>query len=242
MTDARRLAARQLADLEQMSGGAFEVLMQPHDDQYLVSLDTHGIPNGRGIPVRAREQFRIRVPDAFPYRPPSVYVHHRRWKGSPHVHWGSLLCLYAAPSVEWNPADGMRGLIDRLVTWLEQAAEGNLDPDDQPLHPPVAYPSADAGCAVVHSDLGDRVPWFTGALATKAADILFAWCVRDGSRVEVLEWLSVSDTYNRVLSDDVPLADQRGCPYFLIPTVLISDEIGWEYPNKARGAIVNTCG
>ncbi|MGW4420480.1 ThiF family adenylyltransferase [Streptosporangium sp. NPDC004631] len=240
---ARELAARQLANLEQVSGGAFEVLVQPDadDDRFLVSLDTHGIPKGPGIRVRAREQFRIRVPDTFPYQPPSVSVDHPRWKGTPHVHWGSLLCLYAAPSVEWNPADGMRGLIERLVTWLERAAEGTLDPAGQPLHPPVTYASAEAGCAIIHPDLGDRVPWSSGALdtTTKRFTTLFAWCIRDGERVEILEWLSTLDAYDRVLSEDVQAVDEQGRPYFLISTVLISDEIGWEYPAKARDLAVS---
>ena len=237
---ARRLAARQLADLEQLSGGAFEVLAQPDadDNRFLVSLDTHGISDGPGIRVRARELFRIRVPDTFPYRPPSVFVDHRRWKGTPHVHWGSLLCLYAASSVEWSPADGMRGFIDRLVTWLERAAEGTLDPDGQPLHPPVTYTSTEAGHVVIHPDLANRVPWSTGAVSTKPVETLFAWCTRDGSRLEVVEWLSVLDTYDRVLADDIQAADNQGRPYFLIPTVLISDEIGWEYPEKARDLAV----
>ena len=63
----------------------------------------------------------------------------------PHVQWQHLICLYAAPSVEWLPADGMRGLLDRLIAWLRRAAAGDLDPEDQPLHPPVAYVSLSAG-------------------------------------------------------------------------------------------------
>ena len=235
---ARRLAARQLADLEQLSGGAIEVLTQPNADDgpILVSLDTNGIPTGTGIRVRSREQFRIFVPDDFPYRPPHVIVDHRRWRGTPHVQWGSLLCLYAAPSVEWNPADGMRGFVDRLLTWLERAAEGSLDPEGQPLHPPATYPSAEAGRLIVHPDLADLVPWSTGAsdLDTSRYEPLYAWCSRDGNRVEVIEWLSTLAAYDRVLSDSVRAVDSQDRPYFLIPTVLLGGEIGWEYPEKAR--------
>jgi integrative and conjugative element protein (TIGR02256 family) len=235
---ARQLAARQLAALEQVSGGAFEVLAQPDadDDRFLVSLDTHGIPNGAGIRIRGREKFRIRVPDTFPYQPPTVFVDHRRWMGAPHVQWGNLLCLYAASSVEWNPADGMRGLVGRLTTWLERAAEGTLDPAGQPLHPPVTYPSAEAGLVIVHPDLGTLVPWPTGAVDPdmNSVVIVFAWCTRDSNHVEVLEWLNRLDAFERVLSDDLKVVDDEGRPYFLIPTMLISNEIGWEYPDKAR--------
>src|SRR2546430_16856556 len=63
------------------------------------------------------------------------------WADTPHVQWQKTLCLYAAPAVEWLPSDGMSGLVDRLIRWLRQAAAGNLDPEGQPLHPPVAYAS-----------------------------------------------------------------------------------------------------
>jgi len=64
--------------------------------------------------------------------------------------------------VEWNPSDGMAGFVQRLVLWLERAAAGQLDGPGEPLHPPVAYPSGDAGLVVVHADApaaeGD-MPW-----------------------------------------------------------------------------------
>jgi hypothetical protein len=103
------------------------------------------------------------------------------------VQWGRYLCLYAAPSVEWLPADGMRGLLDRLLTWLERAAAGTLDPDGQPLHPPTAYPKAN-GFVIVTSNLGDRVP--RAAEPGGAVVRQFAWCVRDGDRVDLLAWLT----------------------------------------------------
>ena len=57
------------------------------------------------------------------------------------MQWGRHLCLYAAPSVEWVPSGGMDSFIERLAAWVVRAAEGTLDPDGQPLHPPVAYPT-----------------------------------------------------------------------------------------------------
>ena len=67
-------------------------------------------------------------------------------------------CLYAAPSVEWVPSGGMDSFIERLAAWVVRAAEGTLDPDGQPLHPPVAYPTAGAGVAVVHPDVRQSGP------------------------------------------------------------------------------------
>lgn len=236
-----RLATRQLADLQRFTQGAVQVLVEPEDDDepFLVSLDTHGIPRGPGVRVGGREMFKIFVPPTFPYRPPTVLAAHRRWRGSPHVQWGRQLCLYAAASVEWDPGEGMRGFVVRLLAWVERAAAGELDPDGQPLHPPVAYTGRHAGQLVVHPDLGDRVPWSKqeSDMATDrgrtAAVTLFAWCVRDGDRVEVLEWLTVSEVLDRVLSTGTPLVDDRGRRGFVAPTLLLTGELGWEYPDTA---------
>ncbi len=124
-----------------------------------LSLDCAGTPHSpNGLKLRRRERFVVRIPPDFPFVIPHVAVPHRRWAGIPHVQWGSLLCLYAAPSVEWVPADGMFGLLDRLSVWLERASLGELDPDDQPLHPPVAYTKASETFLIVRADIGSRAP------------------------------------------------------------------------------------
>ena len=153
------LARRQLVDLVERSEGAIELVKSTVDGRWTVfevALDTRGIATGNpvGIHVRARNRFEIIVDDRFPYHPPTVRALHRRWAGTPHVQWGRQLCLYAAPSVEWDPRNGMRGLIDRLLTWLQRAAAGTLDPDGQPLHPPVTYTTPGAGWIVINPDLG----------------------------------------------------------------------------------------
>ncbi|CDZ87474.1 ThiF family adenylyltransferase [Rhodococcus ruber] len=229
------LAAVQLTELAEASGGAIEVLgTEEASDSttFTVSLDTHGIRTANGgIRVRERERFEFVVPDTFPYEPPTVRVPHIRWSGTPHVNWGSHLCIYAAVSVEWNPADGMRGLIARLMLWLERAAEGTLDPEGQPLHPPVAYSSYDNGWIVIHPDLGDRVPW--APASAERTSTLYAWCRRHGKRIDVLEWLTLGEACKRVLTDDLTAADAAGRPHFVTPAFLISDELGFEYPDKA---------
>jgi predicted acylesterase/phospholipase RssA len=91
-----------------------------------------------GLDIRARERFTIAIPDGFPFEEPSVGVLHQRWAGNPHVQWATVLCLYQTRS-EWDPADGMTGLIDRLHTWLERGAAGELDAIGGPLHPPAVY-------------------------------------------------------------------------------------------------------
>lgn len=231
------LAAAQLADLAESSDGAIEVLATADGTgttTFTVSLDTHGITTGNGgITVRDREKFEFIVSDTFPYQHPAVRVSHRRWAGTPHVQWGRVLCLYAAPSVEWNPSDGMRGLISRLNLWLQRAAEGTLDPDGQPLHPPVAYTSSEAGRIIVNPDLGNLVPWRSGD--SDATATVYGWCSRIGQRVDVLEWLTDVELFDRVLDDDFVAFDDLGRPYFIAPALLISDELafGFEYPDKA---------
>ncbi len=200
-----------------------------------VSLDTRRIQHSpAGIRVRTREVFWIAAPEDFPFEPPAIVATHSRWAGTPHVQWGSHICIYAAPSVEWSPTDGMRGLIDRLMLWLERAAMGNLDPEGQPLHPPVAYAKASAGSLVVRADLGSKVPW---SASTSGTSIQFAWCVMDGDRADVLQWLDYGDVATRVLHKEFSPVDERGRPFFLATSAFISDQIAFEYPKKAQALV-----
>jgi hypothetical protein len=206
------LAHRQLSDLADVSGGAIQLLGVEQDDKgqttFTVSLDTSGIiTSGPGIRVRARERFEILVGPSFPLAHPDVYVMHRRWAGTPHVQWGRLLCLYAAPSVEWNPADGMRGLIGRLNLWLQRAAVGELDPAGQPLHPPVAYSSYKNGWVVVRPDVGELAPWRDTEPDSAPVRLLYAWCAQRGKRIDVLEWLTGQQVYQRLVADQLPARD-----------------------------------
>lgn len=231
------LAVRQLADLAEVSDGAVEILgSTPSDDgavQLDVSLDTSGIETlDGGIHVRDRERFRIVVTDRFPHVPPAVVTPHRRWAGTPHVQWGGVLCLYAATSVEWNPSDGMRGLIERLVLWLERAAAGTLDSHGQPLHPPVTYASADAGVLVVRADLGELVPWGDDS-PDATTSMMYALCVYDGERLDVSEWLEPEALFERVLADKINDADEAGRRHVVAASFFVSDEIAFEYPRKA---------
>src|SRR5262249_11130965 len=114
------LAERQLKEFAAVSDGSIEVLDWQDTTGgrwFTISMETSGIPAGSGITVRDRERFRIFVGSKYPYRHPAVWVTHRRWARTPHVQWGCHLCLYAAPSVEWVPSDGMDGFIERLATW-----------------------------------------------------------------------------------------------------------------------------
>lgn len=238
----RELALQQLEELAAASGGAVTVIGSRDTADYLIidiSLDTHGIQTvGAGITVRQRERFEIRVSDKYPFRPPSVWAGHRRWAGTPHVQWARCLCLYVASSVEWNPVDGMRGFIERLTRWVENAAAGTLDPDGQPLHPPVTYHNEWAGFAVVHPDVGDLAPWGDSITPGQTAQ-LFAWCTRSGDRVDVAEWLTIQEMGARVLGDGFVATDESGLPFIVAPLVLISDELSMEYPDKGADLVAS---
>ncbi|MEX5635825.1 ThiF family adenylyltransferase [Parafrankia sp. FMc2] len=240
MTDeAGLLARRQLLDLVEVAGGAVELLEERKNfygnTVFTISMDTSGLVRGpNGITVRPRERFKVIVPNGFPFEPPSVVAVHNRWAKTPHVQWGSSLCLYASSSVEWNPSDGIRGLISRLSTWVEHAAAGTLDPDGQPLHPPAVYTSADAGIVLVHPDLGDRVPWASDGAGSEIRTLI-AWCAADTRqrRVDVLEWVDLATATERADAGDAEVF-VRGHPVVAVPVVLTPDEFGFEYPADVK--------
>ncbi len=92
--------------------------------------------------MRPRERLILQIPQGFPLDYPGVDAAHKRFADSAHVQWGSHLCIYRAPDIEWVPSDGMYGFIERLNDWLKAGALNQLDPDGEPLHPPVAYPTS----------------------------------------------------------------------------------------------------
>jgi molybdopterin/thiamine biosynthesis adenylyltransferase/proteasome lid subunit RPN8/RPN11 len=61
----------------------------------------------------------------------------------------------------------------------------------------------------------------------------FAWCVREGDRIDVVAWLTEHQLVGRVNQAEGRSTNSQGRSYFIAPVVLISDELGWEYPNSA---------
>jgi len=241
LTPGQRLAADQLAEIADRSDGAVEILRRPYrpgTGQSVtidIALDCTGIaPAPDGLRLRARETFGLEIGLAFPFTVPQVSVRHTRWAGTPHVQWQSILCLYAAPSVEWLPADGMRGLLDRLILWLRQAAAGDLDPDGQPLHPPVAYASLAAGVAVVRPDLPATGISRAGSSGGDAT-LVVAVCQHDRpDRADVTEWITPEQWKLRFQAAELRGdLDDDGRRLFGAAVILLSRDIGFEYPDKA---------
>ena len=61
---------------------------------------------------------------------------------------------------------------------------------------------------------------------------MVAWCTLTGDRVDVLEWTSWLTAYDRVLADGFS-PFHGGRPLVVMPVLLISGELGFEYPDRA---------
>lgn len=94
------------------------------------------LPQPGGLPVSCdREELIMRFGRGYPLVPPDVWVDHDRFVGHPHVLQGRRLCVYLDPSREWNPAVGVRGFLNRLWIWFENAASGAFDAANAMYHP-----------------------------------------------------------------------------------------------------------
>jgi integrative and conjugative element protein (TIGR02256 family) len=194
-----------------------------------VSVDCINLTSVRGgVRLHARERLTILVPRRFPLDHPLVWTRHRRWAGTPHVQWGRQLCLYVAPSVEWDPSDGMFGYVERLMRWLEKAAGGELDAVGMPLHPPVAYYNAGAGAVVVRADAPratTAAPWFGAALLHHV----------DNQRVDIVGWIALTEQWPATMAEARAVAREpdAGARILLAPAILLPTAIGFEYPAAA---------
>jgi predicted acylesterase/phospholipase RssA len=180
-----------------------------------VSVDCRGIERrDGGVALRTRERLVLKVGVTFPFAPARVWTTRRRWAGTPHVHWGRVLCLYQSPSTEWLPSDGMYGLVERLFLWLEAAAAGELDPEDAPLHPPVTYNEGSRLVVPrVDTPAVQDAPWLGWVKAEQAK-----W------RTDLVGWEPHKDADNKWT-----LPPKPGGPAVLVPV-----PFSWEYPRTVR--------
>jgi len=154
-----QLALSQLADIVAHSNGALELLEPPAESKGYIcvqlSLETKQYRSENGIAFRDRERLSLHVHPDFPFQKPDIYFNHKRFIGTPHVQWGNSICLYQSPETEYDPADGIFGFFDRVEHWMRAAGKGELDPDDAPLHPPVAYKNSSTTFIVRADTPGD---------------------------------------------------------------------------------------
>jgi hypothetical protein len=215
LSDGQNLGITQLKNIQDGAEYSFEIIgMQRYklnEDYILIetSLFTKGFvyKNG-GFNFRPRERLQIFIPKEFPYELPRLEFYDYRYFGKPHVHWWKEICLYQSVEFEWDPGDGMFGYMDRLHLWFQKAALGELDPPNEPLHPPVAYvrnPTVPTIVANTNAVEFDGHYWL-GACAIEK--------INDNSSM-LNEWIDSNKM-------------SRGVTY--AATVLVNNKMPFEYP------------
>lgn len=214
MTYGQELALLQLQQIADVDDYSLEVeeVIEPNGTNPLlqVKINISIGPVERvvgGLPLRQRERFTLRIPPSFPIKKAEVQVEHNRFAGWPHVQWIHHLCLYQSET-EWNPSDGIFGLITRLEYWLRQGAKNQLDPQGEPLHPPAVYAGDEIGKLVIPRR---DTPAFDGAFWIGIAEI------KENARfIEINGWHGL---------DAVPANIECAV------TILFSSPLPWEYPS-----------
>lgn len=218
LSPGQALAIDQLIEISARSDGALEIMGEPFAQKgeeavwLRISLETRSYRQVGGLPLRDREPLALRIYPDFPFSKPALYFGHKRYKGYPHVQWGSYVCLHQSEA-EYDPADGMYGYMERVRVWMQAAGKGELDPEDAPLHPPVAYVTSNA-TFVARADtpvVEPDGPFWIGRATLKR--------VREG-RFDLIEWSHISEW-----GDDLPENPVAGA-------ILLSMPLATEYPTK----------
>ena len=237
MTPGQEQALDELRAVEAARPGAIRVLLVDEDGSDVIvwlTVDCRGTEQAPGgVKVRARERFQVRIPSGFPFQCPDVLSKHKRWKGTPHVQWGNSLCLYQSIEAEWNPSDGMYGLLERLLVWLEAAAKGELDPIGAPVHPPVTYTARGMPMFVprVNTPTVSEEPWIGLAFLDRRGD----------RRYDIVDWKELDgltpDDLNRTFFAVAVLLDKpmpMEYPIFLLPLLYELLQAGVSVPSFIR--------
>jgi hypothetical protein len=221
LTRGQQQALEELKAVEDEGGLQIVLVREPASDGDLridLVVDCSDVEHAAGgIRLRPRERLRLYIPAAFPIAVPSVVTPHHRWAQTAHVQWARFPCLYRSHSLEWNPADGMFGYLDRLYTWLSRAASGQLDAAGEPIHPPVAYASS-GGSIVVHPDAprARDGPWFGAALLRQ----------RSEHRWDLTDWHPLGADWIEQSRAEQPNGERCA----VAATVILPEPIGFEYP------------
>lgn len=224
LSRGQQLALFQLSDIVANSNGALEILEAAAESKskgYIwvrLSLETKDYRTGNGLAFRDRERISLHLPSDFPFKKPDIYFTHKRFIGTPHVQWGNFVCLYQSGETEYDPSDGMFGFFDRVEQWMCAAGKGELDPDDAPLHPPVAY-STSSTAFVVRADtptgIADGGTWIGRADLRKVRD----------DRFDVVGWTKLDDWGDAAPNHPIAAA------------VLFDKPLASEFPTKVNDLI-----
>ncbi len=236
-TAGQRLALDELHEIESLTPGdppAFRIEQagQPESDGWLpveISLDCTNVPVMAGQRALApREHATLLIPGYFPFSRPAVRVRHQRFARLPYVLGGHQICLYHSDA-DWNPADGMFGVIKRLADWYRRSAAGTLIAAGQPLHPPLAYPiSGDTDSVVIHPDLpADFEP--SSAVMVRQ----YPW------RADVVKWLrphalNIENraTAGRLAAELSNAEKEHAGVAFLAAVKILHEPLSFEFPDN----------
>ncbi|MDD2468793.1 MAG: ThiF family adenylyltransferase [Desulfobulbus sp.] len=220
MSKGQQLAIEQLQEIATCSSGMLEILGEPEEGneasfiRFRLSLGTRHYKKPEGIAFRDRERLILIIYPDFPFTVPGLYFQHNRFVGAPHVQWGRSICLYQSAEVEWEPADGLFGFFNRVDKWFTAAGRGQLDPEDAPLHPPVAYTSSDTTFVIKVN--APRLAEGTSIWLGRAELLK----VRD-ARFDVIGWSDISEWDNIK-----PKGSHIGA------AIMLSKPLPMEYPSK----------
>lgn len=179
LSAGHRQALRELQAIADASKGSLVINRSPATANaagwfnVVISLNCSG-----SGPFRQRERVVLQIPSAFPLFHPEALLRHTRFADLPHVYWTNWICLYLSNS-EWDPSQGMRGFVTRLVTWFMRAVTDEADEVDQPLHPPVSTIMPEAGCLVITADAPSPLPWKGAAVLRRV----------HAGRCDLIDWL-----------------------------------------------------
>ncbi len=231
MNENQKLALEQLQAIENEDGGNFKIIdfdkYESNNDFLCVNISILTRLYNKsidGFNFRPRERFKLLISKDFPFEIPEILFSDYRYYGKSHVQWGLFLCLYQSPDVEWEPSDGMFGFISRLDLYLKKASLNQLDPNNIPLHPPVAYSSSNITYKIIPnknspSFKGDY--WYGAAKLEKLNDDCFF--VSDWSEIDLLQH---KNSYAAVilLKKDMPFE----YPYYLFTLLRLLELRGIE--------------
>lgn len=236
-SEGQAWAVDQLDEVAKASAGSFEILgiEEPRDKdaalRLTVSVDCSRFPRvDGGMPLRTRERLRISIPSRFPLSRPAAHFTHKRYAENAHVQWGDLICLYQAPEVEWVPAQGMFGFMERVSEWLRAAAANELDPIGMPLHPPVAYATSNYSIVPCVDAPKSQHPFWGGFVeVVRDGDVaaeLGRWFAYGEERPErrlasaILLPATMPHEYPATMFDLIKALVERAVPLHLIHTIV----------------------
>ena len=224
LSQGQKLATLQITDIATSSNGALEVIELAAESKSKgfiwvhLSLETKAYRTKNGLAFRDREGISLHIHQDFPFKKPEIYFKHKRFIGTPHIQWGSYICLYQSEETEYDPSDGIFGFFNRVEEWMRAAGKGELDPDDAALHPPVAYTTSPT-TFVIRADTPTRISsdgiWIGRADLRKLRD----------DRFDLVGWTKLEDW------------DHVDSGHPVAAAILFDSPLAAEFPTKVNDLI-----